>query len=138
MDSITADCPSDTDCLLLLLHPLEDSEIPDLLFERTRSPQWRWTDEGGQDQVTAVEVGLDQRLVNLLSDESRLIQTIQKLDPLIKLNTSTNGAWTCSLDNQLQIKLSQSLAGHVREEWSLKVLKWICFVFPRDRVWEPR
>jgi hypothetical protein len=138
LDSNQPDRLSDTDYLALLFYPLGDSEIPHVLFERARSPQPRWTECGLQGQVTALEAGLDQRLVNLLSDETRLIQTIRKLDPLSKLSTSTNGPWSCSVANSSKTNLCRSVTEHARGEWSLKILNWICFVFPRDRFWEPR
>jgi hypothetical protein len=145
LDSNQPDCLSDTDYLALLFYPLGDSEIPHVLFERARSPQPRWTEYGLQGQVTALEAGLDQRLVNLLSDETRLIQTIRKLDPLSKLSTSTNGPWSCSVANSSKTNLGRSVTEHARGEWSLKIWNWICkiwnwicFVLPRDRFWEPR
>jgi hypothetical protein len=116
-----------------MFHSLDSCEIPYTIFERVRSSQYRWTNDGDQIKITALEAGLDQRLVDLLSDETRLTQTIHKLEPLVKLNTSSKGSWTCSIDNQLKIKLSQSLSEWTREEWAIKFLKWICFVFPRDQ-----
>ena len=85
--------------LLVLLQPLADCDIPDVLFERVRFPQHRWTDCGDQIEITALEAGLDKRLVNLVSEESQLLHIIQKLDPFVRLNRSTDGLWTCSLDS---------------------------------------
>lgn len=125
VNSINANCPSDTNCLLLPFHSLGGCKIPDILFDRARSPQHRWTACGRLDPVTAIEAGLDQQLADLLSDETRLIRTIQNLDPLVKKNISKTGSWTYSLDNQLQTKLSQSLRDQVRAESNLEALKWI-------------
>ncbi|KAH8587626.1 hypothetical protein B0O99DRAFT_677972 [Bisporella sp. PMI_857] len=132
-DCIQTDHPSDSDYLLLLFHPLGGCEIPYALIERAQSRQYRWSKDGHQTQMTALEAGLDQQFVDLLSDETRLTQTIHKLDPLLKLNTSTKGSWTCSIQSELKIKLSQSLNEWTREEWAIKLLKWICFTFPRDQ-----
>jgi hypothetical protein len=41
MDFIILDYSSNTDYLLLLFHSLDNYEIPDILFERARSPQHR-------------------------------------------------------------------------------------------------
>jgi hypothetical protein len=137
LDSNQTDYLSDTDYLVLLFHSLGNSTIPYVLFERTKSLQFRWTECGGQAPVEALTAGLDQRLVSLLSDETRLIQTIQELDPTSNLSTSMTSAWSCQVKYSLTIKLCQSLSKQARREWSLKLLSWICFVFPRDQFWEP-
>lgn len=116
-----------------MFHFLGNYEIPYKLFERVRSPQYRWTNDGDQIQITALEAGLDQQLVSLLLDETRLTRAIVKLEPLVKRNISTEGSWTCSIHRQLKLKLSQSLSEWTRDEWAIKFLKWICFVFPRDQ-----
>ncbi len=125
--------PSDSNYLLLMFHFLRNCEIPYKLFERVRSSQYRWTNDGDQTRITALEAGLDQQLVDLLSDETRLTQAIDKLEPLVKRNMSTEGSWTCSIHSQLKLRLSQSLSEWTKDEWAIKFLKWICFVFPRDQ-----
>ena len=143
MTSATAhgDCSSssppqlpDTDYLLLLFRALGGSEIPNLLFERGKSPQPRWSDGGFEVHVTPREGGLDQQLVDILSDSSRLNQAMQELDLAVKITTSTNRLKTYSLGSQIQV--TQGLPDLEREEWTIRAFKWVCFVFPRDRVWE--
>jgi len=125
--------PSDSNYLLLMFHFLSNYEIPYKLFELVRSSHYRWTNDGDQTEITASEAGLDQRLVDLLSDETRLTRAIDKLEPLVKRNMSAEGSWTCSIHSQLKSKLSQSLSECTRDEWAIKFLKWICFIFPRDQ-----
>ncbi len=132
--SLSTDCPSDKDYLLLLFYALGGSHIPYILFERAQSAQGRWTKCGDKGHVTALEAGLDQQLVDLLSDDAQLTQALQQLDPVIKTDHEMS---MYSFEDGLQHKLSQFLSSHVQEEWSLKALKLITFVFPRDQFFEP-
>jgi hypothetical protein len=137
-DSNRADFISDVDYMILLFQSLGVSKIPRILFERARSPQFRWTESGCQVQLTALQAGLDQQLIDLLLDDARLARTIHELNRLSKLSTPMTGPWYCSVDSSLSMELCQSLSEQIRGEWRVKLLNWICFVFPRDQFWEPQ
>lgn len=129
---LRSDRIEDTGYLLLLLHALGGSRIPDLMLVRVQLPQPRWNDSGTVCNVTALEAGLDQQLLDILSDTDRFNQTIE---PFVESNT-TNGSWTFSLKTHFQLRISQFLSDQEKEKWTIKALKWICFVFPRDQLWE--
>lgn len=66
----------DSDHMLLLIHALGSSDVPDLLLRSTCQPQRRWNDDGHIQKVEALEFGLDPELVRLLSDDNRRGQAI--------------------------------------------------------------
>ncbi|PVH90945.1 hypothetical protein DM02DRAFT_664503 [Periconia macrospinosa] len=127
--------PSRPHYLILLLHALGGSLIPESMFLRAQLPQPRWNNSGAECRLTGPEAGLDQPLVDILSDRDRLLQTIRALEPFVKSST-TNGSRTFSLQSQFQSRISQFLNDQDKEKWSIKALKWVCFVFPRDELWE--
>ena len=108
------------------------SNIPGLLLDRVLLPQRRWNSSGVGIEVTALEAGLDQRLLDVLSDTERRKQAI---DPFVKSDT-TKGTWALSLESHFQSRISQLLDDQEKEKWSIEAFKWICFVFPRDQLWE--
>lgn len=126
------DCTKDTTYLSLLLHAMGGSQIPGLLLDRALWPQRRWNASGIEHKVTAVDAGLDPHLLDILSDTDRRMQAVE---PVVKSNT-TNGSWTLSLEGHFQSRISQLLGDQEKEKWSIEALKWICFVFPRDQLWE--
>jgi hypothetical protein len=122
----------DTAYFLLLVNALGGSVIPELTLLRARLPQQRWNDSGMDQQVRALEAGLDQQLLDIVSDTNRLNQI---LGLLVKLNPP-DGCHTFSLESQLQGKISHFLSDEERAQWSMKALVLVCFVFPRDQLWE--
>lgn len=106
-----------------------------MLFERAQSTQARWTESGDKGHVTALEAGFDRQLVDLLSNDPKLIQTFQKIDSKIKTDHNSS---KYSLEDGFQRKLNQSLSNQAQEVWTQKALKLITFVFPRDQYFEPR
>jgi len=124
----------DTGYMLLLLHALGGSRIPELIFERAQLPQPRWNDSGAFCNITAIEAGLDQQLLNILSDTDQLIQSVE---PFVESDI-TNDSRAYTLKSYLQTKISQTLNDQEHKRWNIKALKWICFVFPRDQLWESR
>ncbi len=129
---LISDRTQDTTYLPLLLHAMGGSQIPGLLLDRTLLPQRRWNASGMEIRVTALEAGLDQHLLDILSDTDRRMQGIE---PFVKSNT-TNCSWALSLESHFQSRISQLLSVQENEKWSIEALKWICFVFPRDQLWE--
>ena len=122
-------CLGDPAYLLFLFHALGGG-VPNFLFTRARSPQPRWTEHGNKQPVNAAEAGLDQQLFDILSNQNRLEQALDRFQK----TSANNEIWTVSLE--LQMKLSQTLTNQAKEKWAIKALKWICFTFPRNELWE--
>jgi hypothetical protein len=76
--------------------------------------------------------GLDQQLLDILSDESRYNRALDSFAQ----STNTNESWSLSIDSQIEKKLSQVLTNKEKEEWSIKAVGLICFVFPRKLRWK--
>ena len=129
---LITDHAEDTRYLHFLLHAMGGSQVPGLLLDRVLLPQRRWNSSGVEIEVTALEAGLDQYLLDILSDTDRRMQAI---DPFVKSN-ATNGSLALSLESHFQSRISQLLDDQEKEKWSIEALKWICFVFPRDQLWE--
>lgn len=68
---LISDRTQDTNYLLILLHVMGGSQIRRLLLDRALLPQRRWNASGIQIRVTALEAGLDQHLLDILSDTDR-------------------------------------------------------------------
>ena len=124
-------CYRDPAYLLFLFMHLVDRSPTCYLFTRAKSPQRRWTDHGSEREITASMAGLDQQLIDILSNQTRLDYALESFDK----SEGTNETCIISLNGQLQIRLSQSLSDQAKEEWSIKAIKWICFVFPRNERW---
>ena len=90
---LRSDRIEDTGYLLLLLHALGGSRISELMLVRVQVPRPRWNDFGTERSITALEAGLDQQLLEIVSDTDRFNQTIE---PFIEFNT-TNGSRAFSL-----------------------------------------
>ena len=103
---LITDHTQDTTYLLLLLHAMGGSQIPELLLDRVLMPQRRWNSSGMEITVTALEASLDQHLLDILSYTDRRIQVI---NTFVKSNTS-NGSWALSLESHFQSRISQLLS----------------------------
>ncbi|RSL45018.1 hypothetical protein CEP54_014447 [Fusarium duplospermum] len=71
-----ADLLADSDILLLLLEALGGQNIPDTLLRSVNSPQRRWEANGEIKTTDATQFGLPVELVNVLSDNNRLAQSL--------------------------------------------------------------
>ncbi|KAH8898635.1 hypothetical protein GQ53DRAFT_836744 [Thozetella sp. PMI_491] len=70
-----------SDQLLLVLHALGGSGIPEALLKGVRSPQRRWNAEGEIECISASESGLPEELIRTLSEETAFSQVAE--DPSI-------------------------------------------------------
>lgn len=128
----------DADYLLLLFYALGGSNIPALLLQRGGSVQLRWTEDGCERNLIPSEACLDPQLVGILTTSSRFAWAMDELSPTISSTPSSDGSIVYSLKKPLQVGLSTSLTDLMKMEWTKKALGLICFVFPREQIWEPR
>lgn len=117
----------DSDHILLLIHALGGSDIPDLLLRSTGQPQRRWNDDG-YIHVEAPESGLDPELVRLLSDDNRRDQAIAQ--PGIIQRCLKDDTVTWSLSSELSHALSNSASRETVAKWKALALRLICFACP--------
>lgn len=130
--------PSSTiGCLLLLFHALGGSEIPALLFNNGRNPQLRWMGDGAERRMTILEAGINRQLAALIMFPGQFSRAMQELDLLIVSTLSSNGYRTYSLSIQVRSAI-RTFIGRGETKWIIKTLKLICFVVPRESIWEPR
>ena len=130
--NFVGNCLDDPTYMHLLVHVLGGS-VPESLFLQARSHQLRWSEDGTKQNITALDAGLDQQLIDILSNENRLHRVF---DSFIQ-SPGENGSKIRSLDSQLKNKLPQFLNNEEKGKWSIEALRWVCFVFPRQGLWEP-
>ncbi|KAK0889498.1 hypothetical protein LTR02_015407 [Friedmanniomyces endolithicus] len=130
--------PADVRTLSLLLHALNCSAIPILLFERGRRVQSRWMVTGCRAALTPQEVGIDQHLLEVLLSTERFDAALKELRPLA-LATTINGKGVLSISSQLHATSSALFTDfQIRSKWTTEALRFVSFVFPREPIWEPR
>lgn len=117
-----------SDQLLLLLHALGGSDVPEILFTSARFPQRRWNAEGEIESTSAGNYGLPSELVNLLSDDLGLAQATAS--PLITRSVLEGGTIAWSLKSELSSFLSQALLPQTVDALGITALKLICFACP--------
>jgi hypothetical protein len=96
--------------------------VPDGI-ERSLSPPPRGTEIGTQQLVVPAMANLDQHLVAILSNSDRFVQALDRIQ---------DGGTV----NETDTRLLQHLSKEAKEQWSIKALGWICFIFPCHEVWE--
>ncbi|KAF2752574.1 hypothetical protein EJ05DRAFT_295619 [Pseudovirgaria hyperparasitica] len=105
--------------------------VPEYVFERSLSSQWRWSDDGTKQLVTPAQATLDPQLAAFVSNPERFKQALDRVRNLGFVSESS-----LPLSSELYTKLSQFLTKQVKEKWSIRALRWLCFIFPRHELWE--
>jgi hypothetical protein len=123
-----ADVVPASDQLLLVLHALGGSDVPEILLKSVRFPQRRWNADGEISSINATDFGLPVELVNLLSDDERLSQTTAS--PYITKGTLEDGTVSWSLGAEVPPFFSQALRPQTMDELGVTALKVICFACP--------
>ncbi|EEU39686.1 uncharacterized protein NECHADRAFT_42845 [Fusarium vanettenii 77-13-4] len=135
-----ADVLADTDILLLLLEALGGHNIPDTLLRSVSSPQRRWNADGEIQTTDATQYGLPVELVDVLSDNTRLAQSLTSV--YIKKHTLDDGTVTWSLDPVSNPQLFSNLLPDVAEFLRSVALKLLCFACPPcyegNTTWSPQ
>jgi hypothetical protein len=111
--------------------------IPGGIFQRFQREQKRWTNHGEIGILTPSEAGLDLQLQDIFLPPKFSLLT-SELAPYIETEVLQNTSK----------EIYYSIRCPFKEQWThwvandqglaLLVLRLICFVFPRDRLWEPQ
>lgn len=105
--------------------------IPKVILDRAISPQPRWSEHGEFCEVTPHGAGLHRDLVDLLSDDAKLKQSIKKLISLsIICEVSRDGlqTYTCR-DEPARVLYDQN-----RAYWIHRAFELCCYVFPQSQI----
>lgn len=117
-----------SDQLLLLLHALGGSSVPDILLTSICSPQRRWSDDGEMKTVTAVGLDLPAGLLGLLSNKTVLDQAMSS--SYITKHVLDSGTVSWSLCPNLVSFFSNTLRPQTIDELRATALRVICFSCP--------
>lgn len=116
------------DQLLLLLHALGGSDIPEILLKCVRSPQRRWNAEGEIESTSAAKFCLPIELVNFLSDDTEVSRAAASPYVITRVLDDDTIAW--SLSPEFTLLLSNVLLPRTTNELAATALKLICFGCP--------
>lgn len=119
-----------TDAALIhvLAHWLGNN-LPTALFSRTNSAQSRWNEKGEHVKLAPSEAGVNQRLLAIMSTESRRKEALSSFYKCFK-----GSQHSTYIDNPHPSSFQIS-----RDTGScLEALKWVCFAFPRIESEEPQ
>ena len=118
-----------SDQVLLLLHALGGSEIPDVLLKGVRFPQRRWNSNGEIELTEASELGLPPELVSHLSNEAALNQ-VTASSPHITKRILHDGTTLWSLCSEFMSFLSHAILAQTKDALGDVALRLICFACP--------
>ena len=127
---------SDESCLLRLLSAFGRNAKPDILFEKGRNPQARWSENGRQSTLTLLSAGIDSRLAKLISRLDRTQRALQKLNSIIEFIPEPEGHQSYLLKEEARCQTFSEESE--RTEWAIEALRFVCFVFPREPMWDTR
>lgn len=122
------DCFLPSEQGLLLLHTLRGTEVPVDLLQSVKTPMRRWTEEGEIQSISALDFGFSSDLVNVLSNDSVLLQVAQR--PEVTQQTLEDGAVTLSLHPQAREEIANRLSPQTVEDWETTALRLLCFACP--------
>lgn len=119
-----------SDQLLLLMHSLGGSGIPDMLLKSIRSPQRRWSAAGEMESHSASEFGLPAALIELASDDNLLSTVLAPPYATRFVDINDGGTVTWSLSSELSAFLTSALQPQTVSELETTALRVICFACP--------
>ena len=114
--------------MLLLLHALGGSEIPDVLLRSVRCPQRRWNANGEIEGISATEFGLPFGLINALSDDIEYAQIVAS--SYITKHLHDDGTVSWSVCPEMRSFFNQALLPQTLSELGTTALKFLCFACP--------
>ena len=117
-----------SDQLLLLLHALGGSDIPDALLKAVRLSQRRFSEEGEVHSISAAQFELPVELIKLLSDDAILDQAAES--PYMNKSALDDSTVTWSLQPEMKSFFSNALLPEVMNGLGVTVLKLLCFACP--------
>jgi hypothetical protein len=116
--------------ILPLLYAMGD-HIPKVILDRAMSPQPRWSEHGEFCEVTSHDAGLHRDLVDFLSDNMKLKQSIKELISLSRISEVSKNdfqTYTCQ-DESARVTYGQN-----KEYWIHRAFELCCYVFPQSQI----
>lgn len=133
---VTLGISSDSFELLALIATVGGHSIPDILFLRFREEQKRWTVHGEIDVLTPSGAIFDSHIQRILSP-LHFPALMEELVPFLEqlMPGATNDVYYT-----IRSPWKEQFAHRVNSDRRLIILaiRLICFVFPRERLWEPQ
>jgi len=105
--------------------------IPKVMLDRAISLQSRWSEHGEFCEVTPHGAGLHGDLMDLLSDDAKLKQSIENpisLSIISEVSRDGLQAYTCR-DEPARVSYNQN-----RAYWIHRAFELCCYVFPRSQI----
>ena len=129
----------DASMLLLLLSFLNPSRIEEVMLCRGTSPQRRWNEDGTACEVNAEDEGVASDLVQLLQDEMRLDQAVEKLRSfsLISLTMGKNDRRLFLIHPLVQYCATQRIPSAKACYWTKQAISLVCHALPRNHYLDP-
>ena len=124
---------SDSQLLTLLLRALGGDKVPTSIFENIQQPQRRWSKAGSTKEILFSTKGFskkDPELTSLITNPERTDTALKSLHSCNQLVTSFEPHRSYSLHEEQTTALS--IDDNMKNEWRIKALEIICFIFPRD------
>ena len=110
-------------------------QVPKVLIDRATTPQKRLGEKGEIRELAPGEAGLDRNLASLLSNKSRLQQSLDRLVScsVVGQEESMNGltSYVCYCDST-RVAFGQDTC-----YWMHRAFELLCYVFPRSEVIDP-
>ena len=116
--------------LLLPLFYAMGGHIPKVMLERAVSPPHRWDRHGMEHQTTLQHCSLNLHLRELLSDDSRLWQAIERLLLLSVISVEESDGvetYICEWGS------AQFPCDQTRAYWIHQAFEIFCYAFPRSQ-----
>ena len=126
--------------LFLYLLPLAASGFQPYYFSDSDmgNGEMRWSEQGEIITITPAQAGIDPNLLHMVLGESALQELVDDLSPWMNIEEAGGGSQqVCySVKSPLREKWTQCLEG--TPELRVLALRLVCFVFPREKLWEPQ
>ena len=109
--------------------------MPKILIDRATTSQKRLGKDGKVCDLAPEAAGLDPGLACLLSNKSKLQQSIQRLTAfsVLSLEDSVNGlaSYICQRDS-VRVAFDSD-----RSYWTCQAFELLCYIFPRSEIVDP-
>lgn len=118
---------------------LDASNVSEVLLDRGCSPQRRWNKEGEICKLMAADAGLDEQLVETVTNDEVFDAAIDRLQSfsLIQGRVDDKGSRSFSVHPLVQHCAIQRMSCESDAKWRLQAILLICHAFPRDQYLEP-
>lgn len=121
--------------LLMIFCFLDAAAITDNMLLRGCTKMNRWSKLGEIEQVSAIDVGIDRFLVDMITDEVAYDDAIEKLlsFSLIRRNNDYNEVRSVSVHPLVQSTATLRVSSADQNKWRTQAILLVCHAFPRDQ-----